>query len=174
MYKIILVPIALDNEDDRATKAIDVAKKLADDGARITLLHVIESVPSYAISYIASDVLAETRKGIEAEMERLAAATGAEAKVIAGGMRNAPGTCCAEGDNAPVVAARVHNAVTPLLGCPAHATSATRLGWSLAWTSTIWPAVSSTANAVPWRAPSHLLKAAAQIIGRTPYACSQR
>ena len=84
MYKNILVPIALDNEDARATKAIDVAKKLGDDGARITLLHVIESVPSYAISYIASDVLAETRKGIEAEMERLAADTGAEAKVIDG------------------------------------------------------------------------------------------
>lgn len=84
MYANILVPIALDNEDERTQQAIKVAKTLADDGARITLLHVVEAVPSYAISYIASDILAETRKGIEAEMNRLAAEAGAAAKVIDG------------------------------------------------------------------------------------------
>jgi nucleotide-binding universal stress UspA family protein len=84
MYANILVPIALDNEDERTQQAIKVAKTLADDGARITLLHVVEAVPSYAISYIASDILAETRKGIEAEMNRLAAEAGAVAKVIDG------------------------------------------------------------------------------------------
>ncbi|MFP7672610.1 universal stress protein [Marivita sp. S0852] len=84
MYSNILVPIALDNEDDRTAHAISVAKKLADDGARITLLHVVESVPSYAISYISSDILDATRTGIEKEMERLAADAGAVAKVIEG------------------------------------------------------------------------------------------
>jgi len=84
MYSNILVPIALDSEDDRTSQAIKVAKKLADDGARLTLMHVIEAIPSYAISYIASDVLADTRKGIVTEMNRLAAEAGAEAKVIDG------------------------------------------------------------------------------------------
>jgi nucleotide-binding universal stress UspA family protein len=84
MYDNILVPIALDNDEDRTSQAIKVAKKLASDGARLTLLHVVESIPSYAISYIASDVLAETRKGIVTEMNRLAAEAGAEAKVVDG------------------------------------------------------------------------------------------
>lgn len=84
MYKNILVPIALDDEDDRTEQAIKVAKELADDDARLTLLHVIEAVPSYAISYIASDVLADTRKGIVTEMDRLAADAGAKAVVVDG------------------------------------------------------------------------------------------
>ena len=84
MYKNILVPIALDNDDGRVAHAIAVAKGLADTDARITLLHVIENIPSYAISYIASDVLADTRKGIVTEMNRLATEAGATAKVIDG------------------------------------------------------------------------------------------
>lgn len=84
MYKNILVPVALDNEEGRVGHAVAVAKALAAEGAKITLLHVIEAVPSYAISYISSDVLAETRKGIITEMNRLADAAGASAKVIEG------------------------------------------------------------------------------------------
>ncbi|MCK0149621.1 universal stress protein [Marivita sp. S6314] len=84
MYKNILVPIALDGEDDRAAHAISVAKKLADDGARITLLHVVEAVPSYAISYISADIIAATRKAIDDEMERIASEAGAVAAVIEG------------------------------------------------------------------------------------------
>ena len=84
MYTNILVPIALDDEDDRAAKAIATAKGLASDGARITLLHVVDAVPSYAISYIPDDILAATRKGIDAEMTRLAAGIGAIFEVIDG------------------------------------------------------------------------------------------
>lgn len=84
MYKNILVPVALDNEEGRVAQAVKVAKSLAADGAKITLLHVIEAVPSYAISYISSDVLADTRKGIIVEMNRLADEAGASAKVIEG------------------------------------------------------------------------------------------
>ena len=86
MYDNILVPIALDNDDERAAQAMDVARKLANDGARFTLLHVIETVPAYAISYLSTDVIAETRKGIDAEMSRLAESlgAGAEGKVIEG------------------------------------------------------------------------------------------
>lgn len=84
MYSNILVPIALDDDDGRVAKAIAVAKQLADNGARLTLLHVMEAVPSYAISYIASDVLADTRKGVVTEMNRLAAEAGAKAEVIDG------------------------------------------------------------------------------------------
>lgn len=84
MYTNILVPIALDNDDDRAERAITVAKSLSVKDARITLLHVIEAVPSYAINYIASDILAATRNGIVNEMARLADEAGAQSKVIDG------------------------------------------------------------------------------------------
>ncbi|MCR9109887.1 universal stress protein [Marivita sp. XM-24bin2] len=84
MYSNILVPIALDNEDDRTPQALNIAKTLAADGATITLLHVVEAVPSYAISYISSDILDATRKGIESEMARLAAENGANSVVIEG------------------------------------------------------------------------------------------
>jgi nucleotide-binding universal stress UspA family protein len=84
MYSNILVPIALDNEDDRIPEAIAVAKALAKEGAKITLLHVVEAVPSYAITYIPEDILTATRKGIASEMSRLADEHGTEAVVIDG------------------------------------------------------------------------------------------
>lgn len=84
MYSNILVPIALDNEDDRTPQSLDVAKTLSAEGATITLLHVVESVPSYAISYISADILDATRTGIEAEMARLADGIGGNSVVIDG------------------------------------------------------------------------------------------
>lgn len=84
MYSNILVPIALDNEDDRTPQSLKVAKTLSADGATITLLHVVESVPSYAISYISADILDATRTGIEAEMARLAEGVEGNSVVIDG------------------------------------------------------------------------------------------
>ncbi len=84
MYSNILVPIALDNEDDRTPQSLEVAKTLSAEGATITLLHVVESVPSYAISYISADILDATRTGIEAEMARLAQSIGGTSVVIDG------------------------------------------------------------------------------------------
>ncbi|WP_439122635.1 universal stress protein [Marivita sp.] len=84
MYRNILVPIALDNEDDRTAQALKIAKAMVSEGGEITLLHVVESVPSYAISYISADILKATRSGIEAEMSRLAEGIGAKSVVIDG------------------------------------------------------------------------------------------
>ncbi len=84
MYSNILVPIALDNEDDRTAQSLDIAKALSAEGATITLLHVVEAVPSYAISYISADILSATRKGIESELARLASDIGANSVVIDG------------------------------------------------------------------------------------------
>jgi len=84
MYSNILVPIALDNEDDRIPESIAVAKALAKDGAAITLLHVVESVPSYAMTYIPEDFMVATRKGIKSEMMRLASDHDVNSAVIDG------------------------------------------------------------------------------------------
>ncbi|MBT8455590.1 MAG: universal stress protein [Rhodobacteraceae bacterium] len=49
MYKNILVPIAIDHGPD-VKAAIAVARALADDGAKITAMTVLEAVPAFILS----------------------------------------------------------------------------------------------------------------------------
>jgi nucleotide-binding universal stress UspA family protein len=72
MYMNILVPVSFDEERD-ASQAIQVAEKLAGPGARITLFHVMEHIPSYAISYMSQDYLKEAHDAVEAELATMAA-----------------------------------------------------------------------------------------------------
>ncbi len=71
MYKNILVPIAFDS-DAKAEAALAVARRLADDDSTITLLHVMEQVPGYAISYLPADYQAQSRAAVQAELDGLA------------------------------------------------------------------------------------------------------
>lgn len=71
MYSHVLVPISFENDRD-AAGAVEVARALADDDAQITLMHVIEQVPSYAISYMPQEFLTETRKAVSAELAEMA------------------------------------------------------------------------------------------------------
>ncbi|MDO6587101.1 universal stress protein [Salipiger sp. 1_MG-2023] len=72
MYKTILVPIAFDS-DAKAEAALAVARRLADDDSTITLLHVMEHIPGYAISYMPPDYQVSSRKAVQAELDALAA-----------------------------------------------------------------------------------------------------
>ena len=84
MYHNILVPISFDAERD-VSGPIKLAKLLATPDAKITLLHVVERIPGYAISYMPSDYLAEARQAIRDELDALAASIpGAEGVVIEG------------------------------------------------------------------------------------------
>lgn len=84
MYMNILVPVSFDEERD-AAQAIDVARTLAGEGARITLLHVIEQVPSYATTMASLSYLEEARKAAQAQLERMAEGIpNAEAVVVEG------------------------------------------------------------------------------------------
>ena len=51
MYKNILVPMALDHEH-KVGGAIDIARKLLDEGGKIIALHVIEAIPQYAAVHL--------------------------------------------------------------------------------------------------------------------------
>ncbi|MEQ8482114.1 MAG: universal stress protein [Hoeflea sp.] len=51
MYNNILVAVAYDETRDRAA-AFDVARTLADEGAVITALHVLEDIPVHVAHYI--------------------------------------------------------------------------------------------------------------------------
>lgn len=72
MYHNILVPIAFDSERD-TSGPMKLARLLATPGGKITLLHVIEHIPGYAISYMPADYLAEARIAIEGQLNDMAA-----------------------------------------------------------------------------------------------------
>ena len=48
------------------------ARLLATPEAKITLLHVVEQIPSYAITYMPADYMAEARAALESELSALA------------------------------------------------------------------------------------------------------
>ncbi len=53
LYRHILVAVALDHIHDQANhRAFDVARALRAEGGRITALHVLEELPSYAAPYL--------------------------------------------------------------------------------------------------------------------------
>jgi universal stress protein F len=51
MYKHILVAVALDDDHDHE-QSLQAARVLAGEGGRVTILHVKETVPNYAIAYV--------------------------------------------------------------------------------------------------------------------------
>ena len=72
MYHNILVPISFDAERD-VSGPLKLAQLLATPDAQITLLHVVEHIPGYAISYMPADYLTETRDAIQTELDEMAA-----------------------------------------------------------------------------------------------------
>ncbi len=71
MYHNILVPISFDAERD-SSGALKLAQLLATPEAEVTLLHVVEHIPDYAISYMPAEYLSEARKAIQSELDTLA------------------------------------------------------------------------------------------------------
>ncbi|MBY6083405.1 MULTISPECIES: universal stress protein [Ruegeria] len=72
MYHNILVPISFDAERD-TSGPLKLAKLLATPDAKVTLLHVVEHIPDYAISYMPAEYLTEARRAIQDELNILAA-----------------------------------------------------------------------------------------------------
>lgn len=70
MYTNILIPVVFDNEEIIQT-AFRAAKALADTDARITLLHVVETIPVYVMDYIPTDVLTTSRASMEAKLDAM-------------------------------------------------------------------------------------------------------
>lgn len=67
MYSHILVPISFD-EDRDAAGAVHVARVLAGADSKVTLFHVMERVPGYAINYLPEDYVSSARAAIEEEL----------------------------------------------------------------------------------------------------------
>lgn len=72
MYSNLVVPISFD-EDRDAKGALDVATSLRTEGGSITLLHVIETLPNYALAHLPEKILQETKDALVAELGQMAA-----------------------------------------------------------------------------------------------------
>ncbi len=71
MYNHILVPVSFDQERD-AKGAVETAKVLAADGAKITLIHVVEQIPGFAASYLPKDFMDEQHANMAKELKQMA------------------------------------------------------------------------------------------------------
>lgn len=84
MYHNILVPISFDEERD-VGGSLKLAQLLATPNAKITLLHVIERIPGYAVSYMPPDYMKAARDAVEKEIREMAdTIPGARGLVIEG------------------------------------------------------------------------------------------
>lgn len=84
MYSNILVPVSYEEGRD-AGRAVKIARRLAAEGARVTLLHVMDEIPGYAISYMPPDYRLELKQAIASDLEEQARdLPGAEVAVIEG------------------------------------------------------------------------------------------
>jgi len=83
MYKQILVPVDMSHKD-RGRSMVEVAKNLADDAAKITLISIVEDVPSYVMVQLPEDVIEDTKEYSRKELAAIAAAAGIEADIEVG------------------------------------------------------------------------------------------
>lgn len=71
MYNHILVPVSF--EDDRnVAAAVAVASRLLDEDGRVTMLHVMEQIPAYALNYVPEGFHNEARAAIVKSLNALA------------------------------------------------------------------------------------------------------
>lgn len=84
MYKNILVPVAFETGRD-TMKSIQIAEALAEPGATVTALHVIEEIPSYVAQYLPEgQIEANLHEVQEALAQKLAQHVEISVKVIEG------------------------------------------------------------------------------------------
>jgi nucleotide-binding universal stress UspA family protein len=84
MYTNILIPVLLGDSRDTQL-AFKAAQALAGDGAQITLLHVIESVPHYVSEYFPPDFETTSRDKVQTELDAMAATLPGSRTAIADG-----------------------------------------------------------------------------------------
>ena len=83
MYKLILLPLALDQ--GYGVRSMEIARKLKAEGGKIIAVHVIDQIPSFVNYYMSPDNEKEIRKSAEKGIaERIGMGKDAEAVVLTG------------------------------------------------------------------------------------------
>jgi len=70
MYNHILVPVSFEG-DRHPELALEVASKLSAEGGKVTLLHVMEQIPSYAMNYIPEGFHDDAKKAVANSLETM-------------------------------------------------------------------------------------------------------
>lgn len=84
MYKNILVPIAFDETRD-SKAALEIAHAISEDGAKITVLHVVEEIPSYVAQYLPEGQMAANVTELEGTLaKKIEGEVGVDVVVIEG------------------------------------------------------------------------------------------
>lgn len=80
MYKNILVPIDL-TQAEKGAAMLAVAAKLADAGAKITAINVLEDLPGYVRAELPAGLVEKNLKSAQEEMAKLVKDSGVAASV---------------------------------------------------------------------------------------------
>jgi universal stress protein F len=75
MHKNILVPIDMAHVAE-GERIVDIAREHADKGAKITLLNVVEEIPTWAASAIPEGIIDKSKEESRQQLEALAEASG--------------------------------------------------------------------------------------------------
>ncbi|MEM0949965.1 MAG: universal stress protein [Pseudomonadota bacterium] len=75
MHKNILIPVSLDHEEVAKAK-IDLARRVLDDGGKITLLTVLEDVPGFVAEFVDMRPANHLTEKIKAKLDDVAKGAG--------------------------------------------------------------------------------------------------
>lgn len=84
MYKNILIPIVFDHEEG-IEKSFAAARLLADDTAKITVMHVVETVPGYVRGQIPEETLKQRHDEMQKALADYAAKLDGAAPLLVDG-----------------------------------------------------------------------------------------
>jgi nucleotide-binding universal stress UspA family protein len=79
MYSNILVPVVFDH-GARGAQSLEIADALLKDGGTITLMHVMEEVPSYATTYLPEGLAQQHHDEAMKKLTEMAQAVGGHCK----------------------------------------------------------------------------------------------
>ena len=80
MYSNILVPVAYDHQH-RGEAALAIARGLSEPDAKVTLLHVVEDLPTYITAQLPAGLADRNREEASTELRQIAANTGMKADI---------------------------------------------------------------------------------------------
>lgn len=81
MFNHILIPAEIGNSDTY-TSAIKAATSLLNEGGKISLLHVVEPIPTYVETYIPPDFSIKSRTEVQTQLDSMAKDLGMDNGVV--------------------------------------------------------------------------------------------
>ena len=76
MYDHIIVPVDFDHEA-LVTQGLQVAKRLLNDGGKVTFVHVLEEIPAIVVSSLPAGTMDKRKQTAQDQLNTLAEAHGA-------------------------------------------------------------------------------------------------